>query len=139
MSYSFIWVHYWDPFVDCLFNFEFFSPCPGQKKGWCFICEFERLILNAKDGSYPVSPIGILSKIQKIGSHLGHGREEDAHEFLRWKQDYFYICFCSLHFESLQVWLTALLCKMAGVLLIQCNLFVLRSLGLKAKLQKKQL
>ncbi|KAK9231494.1 hypothetical protein WN943_021730 [Citrus x changshan-huyou] len=54
-----------------------------QKKGWCFICEFERLILNAKDGSYPVSPIGILSKIQKIGSHLGHGREEDAHEFLR--------------------------------------------------------
>ncbi|KAL5820025.1 hypothetical protein ACOSQ4_023867 [Xanthoceras sorbifolium] len=54
-----------------------------QKKGWCFICEFERLILKAREGYSPLSPIGILSKIKKIGSHLGHGREEDAHEFLR--------------------------------------------------------
>jgi ubiquitin carboxyl-terminal hydrolase 36/42 len=54
----------------------------GQKKGWCFFCEFEYLIQKAKEGSSPLSPIGILSKIHKIGSHLGHGREEDAHEFL---------------------------------------------------------
>lgn len=32
----------------------------------------------------PLSPIGILSHIQKIGSCLIRGREEDAHEFLRW-------------------------------------------------------
>ncbi|KAJ1399537.1 Zinc finger, MYND-type [Sesbania bispinosa] len=38
---------------------------------------------RAKEGNSPPSPIGILSKIHKIGSHLGHGREEDAHEFLR--------------------------------------------------------
>ncbi|KAK4411722.1 Ubiquitin carboxyl-terminal hydrolase 17 [Sesamum angolense] len=31
----------------------------------------------------PFSPVGILSQIQKIGSHLSHGREEDAHDFLR--------------------------------------------------------
>lgn len=55
----------------------------GQKKGWCFTCEFEYLIQKAKEGVSPLSPIGILSKIHKIGSHLGHGREEDAHEFLR--------------------------------------------------------
>ncbi|RYQ81635.1 hypothetical protein Ahy_Scaffold1g107510 isoform F [Arachis hypogaea] len=55
----------------------------GQKKGWCFICEFEYLIQKAKEGNSPLSPIGILSKIHKIGSHFGHGREEDAHEFLR--------------------------------------------------------
>ncbi|CAI8585831.1 unnamed protein product [Vicia faba] len=54
-----------------------------QKNGWCFICEFEYLIQKAKEGNSPLSPIGILSKIHKIGSHLGHGREEDAHEFLR--------------------------------------------------------
>ncbi|CAJ2647394.1 ubiquitin carboxyl-terminal hydrolase 17-like isoform X1 [Trifolium pratense] len=54
-----------------------------QKKGWCFFCEFEYLIQKAKEGNSPLSPIGILSKIHKIGSHLGHGREEDAHEFLR--------------------------------------------------------
>ncbi|KAF7809352.1 ubiquitin carboxyl-terminal hydrolase 17 [Senna tora] len=55
----------------------------GQKNGWCFICEFEYLIQKAKEGNSPLSPIGILSKIHKIGSRLGHGREEDAHEFLR--------------------------------------------------------
>ena len=55
----------------------------GMKKEWCFTCEFEKLILKAKEGSSVLSPIGILSKIHKIGSHLASGREEDAHEFLR--------------------------------------------------------
>ncbi|XP_044501614.1 ubiquitin carboxyl-terminal hydrolase 17-like isoform X3 [Mangifera indica] len=58
-----------------------------RNKEWCFICEFECLILKAREGNSPVSPIGILSKIEKIGSHLGHGREEDAHEFLRYAVD----------------------------------------------------
>ncbi|XP_062099176.1 ubiquitin carboxyl-terminal hydrolase 16 isoform X2 [Humulus lupulus] len=57
------------------------------KKEWCFTCEFESLILKAKEGKSPLSPIGILSKIQNIGSQLGSGREEDAHEFLRYVID----------------------------------------------------
>ncbi|XP_021740339.1 ubiquitin carboxyl-terminal hydrolase 16-like [Chenopodium quinoa] len=57
------------------------------KKHWCFTCEFERLILKAKEGGSPLSPISILSQIQKIGSHLSNGREEDAHEFLRYAID----------------------------------------------------
>ncbi|XP_027362089.1 ubiquitin carboxyl-terminal hydrolase 17 isoform X2 [Abrus precatorius] len=63
--------------------FQGFHSKRCQKKGWCFTCEFEYLIQKAKEGNSPLSPIGILSKIHKIGSHLGHGREEDAHEFLR--------------------------------------------------------
>lgn len=55
----------------------------GENKEWCFTCEFESLILKAKEGNAPVSPIGIISHIKSIGSHLGYGREEDAHEFLR--------------------------------------------------------
>ncbi|KAF5451474.1 hypothetical protein F2P56_026580 [Juglans regia] len=55
-----------------------------RKKGWCFICEFECLIQKAKEGYSPLSPIGVLSK---TGSNLGHGREEDAHEFLRYAVD----------------------------------------------------
>ncbi|KAF5739781.1 ubiquitin carboxyl-terminal hydrolase 16 isoform X2 [Tripterygium wilfordii] len=57
------------------------------KKGWCFTCEFESLIQKAKEGKSPLSPIGILSKLQNIGSQLGNGKEEDAHEFLRYAID----------------------------------------------------
>lgn len=55
----------------------------GDKRGWCFTCEFEGLVLKAKNGNSPLSPIRILSQIENIGSNLGHGKEEDAHEFLR--------------------------------------------------------
>ncbi|XP_050375495.1 ubiquitin carboxyl-terminal hydrolase 17-like [Argentina anserina] len=57
------------------------------KKEWCFMCEFEMLILKAKEGKSPLSPIGILSQLRSIGSQLGNGREEDAHEFLRYAID----------------------------------------------------
>lgn len=69
----------------CLMAFPLtnFTPVPGQKHDWCFICEFEILLMKAREGKSLLSPIRILSKIHKIGSHLGHGREEDAHEFLR--------------------------------------------------------
>ncbi|KAL9256109.1 Ubiquitin carboxyl-terminal hydrolase 16-like protein [Drosera capensis] len=53
------------------------------KRGWCFTCDLERLVLEAKDGRSPLSPFRIISNLQKIGSHLACGKEEDAHEFLR--------------------------------------------------------
>ncbi|KAK8950690.1 Ubiquitin carboxyl-terminal hydrolase 16 [Platanthera zijinensis] len=59
--------------------------CP--KKGWCFTCEFEALLIKAKHGKSPVSPTGIISHIHDIGSNFGQGREEDAHEFLRYSID----------------------------------------------------
>ncbi|KAK8572416.1 hypothetical protein V6N13_048014 [Hibiscus sabdariffa] len=57
------------------------------KKEWCFMCEFENLVLKAKDGKSPLSPIGILSQLQNMGSQLSNGKEEDAHEFLRYAID----------------------------------------------------
>ncbi|XVE55596.1 hypothetical protein DITRI_Ditri03aG0171700 [Diplodiscus trichospermus] len=57
------------------------------KKEWCFTCEFENIILKAKDGKSPLSPIGILSQLHNIGSQLANGKEEDAHEFLRYAID----------------------------------------------------
>ncbi|CAL9127212.1 unnamed protein product [Musa textilis] len=59
--------------------------CP--KKEWCFTCEFESLVMLAKNGKSPLSPIGILSHLHNIGSNFGHGQEEDAHEFLRYAID----------------------------------------------------
>lgn len=63
------------------------------KKNWCFTCEFESLLLKAKQGKSPLSPIGIISHIHDIGSNLGNGKEEDAHEFLRYAIDAMeYVC-----------------------------------------------
>ncbi|KAI3806690.1 hypothetical protein L1987_22604 [Smallanthus sonchifolius] len=58
-----------------------------EKRGWCFTCEFEGLVMKAKGGISPLSPIRILTHIENIGSNLGHGKEEDAHEFLRYVID----------------------------------------------------
>ncbi|CAN4122377.1 unnamed protein product [Withania somnifera] len=58
-----------------------------EKKGWCFTCKFESLVLKAKDGYSPLSPSSIISHLESIGSNLGNGREEDAHEFLRYVID----------------------------------------------------
>lgn len=68
-------------FIYSLFNYFLFA---GVNKEACFICEFESLILKAKEEKSPLSPIGILSQLKNVGSQLGNGREEDAHEFLRW-------------------------------------------------------
>ncbi|KAK8597078.1 hypothetical protein V6N13_001708 [Hibiscus sabdariffa] len=58
-----------------------------SKKEGCFTCDFENLILNAKEGRSPLSPIGILSQLQNICGLLAEGKEEDAHEFLRYVID----------------------------------------------------
>ncbi|KAI3819878.1 hypothetical protein L1987_13730 [Smallanthus sonchifolius] len=55
-----------------------------DKRGWCFTCEFEGLVMKAKDGNSPLTPVSILTHIENIGSNLRHGKEEDAHEFLRY-------------------------------------------------------
>ncbi|GJV50391.1 ubiquitin carboxyl-terminal hydrolase 17-like protein [Tanacetum coccineum] len=39
--------------------------------------------MKAKDGNSPLSLIRLLTYIENIGSNLGHGKEEDAHEFLK--------------------------------------------------------
>ncbi|KAI3460060.1 hypothetical protein Pfo_016723 [Paulownia fortunei] len=58
-----------------------------HKKEWCFTCEFEALVKKAKEGNYPLSPARIMSQMQRVATHLGNGREEDAHEFLRYAID----------------------------------------------------
>ncbi|KAM0910604.1 hypothetical protein ACQ4PT_014048 [Festuca glaucescens] len=58
-----------------------------SKEVWCFLCEFERLIMEGKRGQSPLSPTGILSHLSDIGSSFGPGEQEDAHEFLRYAID----------------------------------------------------
>nr|CAB3457288.1 unnamed protein product [Digitaria exilis] len=55
----------------------------SSKREWCFMCELEKVMTEGKHGTSPVSPTGILSHLNEIGTSFGQGREEDAHEFLR--------------------------------------------------------
>ncbi|KAH9309652.1 hypothetical protein KI387_037563, partial [Taxus chinensis] len=54
-----------------------------KMKNWCLMCDLEHLILTARQSKSPVSPTRILSRIQRMRTHLGYGRQEDAHELLR--------------------------------------------------------
>uniref|UniRef100_A0A1J3IZ64 ubiquitinyl hydrolase 1 n=1 Tax=Noccaea caerulescens TaxID=107243 RepID=A0A1J3IZ64_NOCCA len=56
-------------------------------KEQCFTCGLENLVLKAKEGKSPLSPHGLLSQLQNIGIFLGNGKQEDAHEFLRFVVD----------------------------------------------------
>jgi ubiquitin carboxyl-terminal hydrolase 36/42 len=56
----------------------------GLKTEWCFTCEFERLVLKGKQGKSSLSPANILSGLSNAGSPFGLGREEDAHEFMKY-------------------------------------------------------
>ncbi|XP_044949267.1 ubiquitin carboxyl-terminal hydrolase 17-like isoform X2 [Hordeum vulgare subsp. vulgare] len=58
-----------------------------SQKEWCFLCEFEKLIVEGKQGQSQLSPTGILSHLSDIGNSFGPGKEEDAHEFLRYAID----------------------------------------------------
>ncbi|KAM3258047.1 hypothetical protein ACQJBY_050029 [Aegilops geniculata] len=58
-----------------------------SQKEWCFLCEFQKLIVEGKRGHSQLSPTGILSHLSDIGISFGPGKEEDAHEFLRYAID----------------------------------------------------
>lgn len=65
--------------ISCNYLFSF----PGSREDWCFLCEFQLLMLKGRESNSPLRPTRILSEIRKIGGHLSPGSEEDAHEFLR--------------------------------------------------------
>ncbi|KAF8086207.1 hypothetical protein N665_0632s0027 [Sinapis alba] len=58
-----------------------------SNKEQCFTCGFEKLVLKAREGKTPLSPNGLLSQLQNVGIRLGNGKQEDAHEFLRFVVD----------------------------------------------------
>ncbi|RZB68489.1 Ubiquitin carboxyl-terminal hydrolase 19 isoform B [Glycine soja] len=54
---------------------------------WCFLCEFENHVERTRLSSQAFSPMNILSRLPNIGGTLGYGRQEDAHEFMRFSID----------------------------------------------------
>ncbi|XP_042476214.1 ubiquitin carboxyl-terminal hydrolase 19-like isoform X2 [Macadamia integrifolia] len=58
-----------------------------RRNDWCFLCELQTHIERASHNSHPFSPINILSRLPNIGGNLGNGKQEDAHEFMRFAID----------------------------------------------------
>ncbi|XP_022731320.1 ubiquitin carboxyl-terminal hydrolase 18 isoform X2 [Durio zibethinus] len=58
-----------------------------KRNDWCFLCEFQIHVERSSQNPHPFSPINILSRLPNIGGNLGYGRQEDAHEFMRFAID----------------------------------------------------
>ncbi|KAE8701580.1 Ubiquitin carboxyl-terminal hydrolase 19 [Hibiscus syriacus] len=58
-----------------------------RRNDWCFLCELQSHVERSSQSQNPFSPINILSRLPNIGGNLGYGRQEDAHEFMRFAID----------------------------------------------------
>ncbi|XP_043709374.1 uncharacterized protein LOC122658462 isoform X2 [Telopea speciosissima] len=58
-----------------------------RRNDWCFLCELQTHVERASHNLHPFSPINILSRLPNIGGNLGYGKQEDAHEFMRFAID----------------------------------------------------
>ena len=69
-------------------SYIFFCYCvlvPGNTQAFCAMCEFHRhctRVFNSSNGQ--VKPIPIVKNLRAIARHFHQGRQEDAHEFLRY-------------------------------------------------------
>ncbi|KAL8130662.1 hypothetical protein V2J09_019817 [Rumex salicifolius] len=57
-----------------------------RRNEWCFLCELQSH-LERVTYQQPFSPLNILSHLPSIGGNLGCGKQEDAHEFMRYAID----------------------------------------------------
>ncbi|KAL8209903.1 hypothetical protein R6Q57_006635 [Mikania cordata] len=58
-----------------------------RRNDWCFLCELQAHMERASQSNHEFSPINILSRLPNIGGNLGYGKQEDAHEFMRFVID----------------------------------------------------
>ncbi|KAL1830528.1 hypothetical protein ACET3Z_000179 [Daucus carota] len=57
------------------------------RNDWCFMCELQSHVIRATQTSQPFSPLEILARLPNMGGNLGYGKQEDAHEFMRFAID----------------------------------------------------
>ncbi|XP_075919847.1 uncharacterized protein LOC142922793 isoform X2 [Petromyzon marinus] len=77
---------YTPPLVNYLLLQEHCSTC--QQSDFCLMCVMERHIVSTFNNSKRVlTPKAITKNITRIAKHLRIGRQEDAHEFLRYVVD----------------------------------------------------
>ncbi|KAL5225059.1 hypothetical protein ABZP36_011698 [Zizania latifolia] len=75
------------PLAAYLLGADHIRECYKRHDDWCFFCELQCHIQRASESIHPFAPINILSHLPNIGGNLGVGRQEDAHEFMRFAID----------------------------------------------------
>ncbi|KAK3130970.1 hypothetical protein QOZ80_6BG0500380 [Eleusine coracana subsp. coracana] len=75
------------PLVAYLLGKDHSRECSMRHEDWCFLCELQCHIQRASESLHPFAPMNILSHLPNIGGNLGFGRQEDAHEFMRFAID----------------------------------------------------
>ncbi|XP_066376358.1 LOW QUALITY PROTEIN: ubiquitin carboxyl-terminal hydrolase 19-like [Miscanthus floridulus] len=78
---------YTRPLVAYLLGMDHSRECSMRHEDWCFLCELQCHIHRASGSLHPFAPTNILSHLPNIGGNLGFGRQEDAHEFMRFAID----------------------------------------------------
>ncbi|KAF5949590.1 hypothetical protein HYC85_011583 [Camellia sinensis] len=58
-----------------------------RRNDWCFLCEFQTHVKRSSESRHPFPPNNILSRLPNIGGDLCYGKQEDAHEFMRFAID----------------------------------------------------
>ncbi|XP_076930097.1 ubiquitin carboxyl-terminal hydrolase 18-like isoform X2 [Bidens hawaiensis] len=58
-----------------------------RRNDWCILCELQAHMERVRQSNHAFSPVNILSRLPNIGGNLGHGKQEDAHEFMRFVID----------------------------------------------------
>ncbi|XP_062234745.1 ubiquitin carboxyl-terminal hydrolase 42 [Platichthys flesus] len=77
---------YTPPFANFLLTGEHSKTC--HVPGFCMMCSMENHIIEVFSNSGNViKPVGVLNELHRIAKHFNIGRQEDAHEFLRYTVD----------------------------------------------------
>ncbi|KAI8796367.1 ubiquitin carboxyl-terminal hydrolase 36 isoform X1 [Biomphalaria glabrata] len=78
---------YTAPLVNYCLSNDHRSKC--KKKDFCMMCEIQSHIKSSLDcGGRSIKPHSMLQKLRCIAKHMKWGRQEDAHEFLRFVVDH---------------------------------------------------
>lgn len=78
---------YTPPLANYLLNGEHKRSCKVNGQ-FCMLCSLQQHLSNSfKNSGHSIRPMGILKNLRLIAKHMHFGRQEDAHEFIRYSID----------------------------------------------------
>ncbi|KAL1915332.1 uncharacterized protein VTP21DRAFT_6790 [Calcarisporiella thermophila] len=83
---------YTPPFANFLLFHEHRKTCSIMRKGdFCMLCTMQHHVTSCfsrgNGGTRAMAPDGVVSRLKHIAKHMRRGRQEDAHEFMRYVVD----------------------------------------------------